>query len=101
MEGVVGSLQSETTLLLESVDDLENRSRHSNRRIIDIPERSEKDQDPINVMSDLQLVVTGSSPFNSPPEKERAHRSLSPRPGDAGAVRPRPFIVKFKTKRTF
>lgn len=50
-------------------------------------------------MSDLLLVVTGPSLFNIPPEIERAHCSLSPRPGDAGVVKPRPFIVIFQFPR--
>lgn len=95
MEAAVKSLQSQTTVLLERVDDLENRSRRSNLRIINIPEGSEKDQDPTKFVSDLLMGVTGPGVFNYPPEIERAHRSLGPRPGDVGAVKPRAFIVKF------
>lgn len=50
MEDVVRSLQSQTMVLLEPVDDLENRSRHSNLKINNIPEQSEKDQDPIYIL---------------------------------------------------
>ena len=95
VEAVVKSLQSQTTMLLERVDVLENRSRRSNLRIINIPEGSEKDQDPTKFVSDLLMAVTGPDVFSSPPEIERAHRSLGPRPGDASAGKPRTFIVKF------
>ena len=56
---------------------------------------SERDQDPTKFASDLLMAVTGPGVFSSPPEIERAHRSLGPRPGDTGAGKPRPFIVKF------
>ncbi|KAG7472971.1 hypothetical protein JOB18_014765 [Solea senegalensis] len=95
MEAVVKTLQSQATVLLEHVNDLENRSRRSNLQIINIPERSEKDQDPTKFVSNLLMEVTGPDVFNNPPEIERAHRSLGPRPGDAGAGKPRALIVKF------
>ena len=95
MEAAAKSLQSQSTVLLERVDDLENRSRRSNLRIVNIPEGSERDQDPTKFISDLLMTVTGPDVFNSPPEIERAHRSLGPRPGEAGAEKPRTFIVKF------
>ena len=41
------------------------------------------------------MAVTGTGVFSSPPEIERAHRSIGPRPGDVGAGKPRTFIVKF------
>ncbi|KAG7506603.1 hypothetical protein JOB18_010447 [Solea senegalensis] len=95
MEAVVKTLQSQATVLLECVDDLENRSSCSNLRIINIPEGSEKDQDPTKFVSNLLMVVTGPDVFNNPPEIESAHRSLGPRPGDAGTGKPRALIVKF------
>ena len=69
--------------------------RRSNLKIVNIPEGSERDQDPTKFVSDLLMKVTGPGVFNSPPEIERAHRSLGPRPGEAGAGKPRTFIVKF------
>ncbi len=95
MEAAVKTLQSQATVLLERVDDLKNRSRRSNLQIINVPEGSEKDQDPTKFVSNLLMAVTGTGVFSSPPEIERAHRSLGPRPGDAGAGKPRAFIVKF------
>lgn len=95
MEAAVKSLQSQTTVLLEQVDDLENRSMRSNLRIINIPERIEKDQDPTKFVASLLMGVTGPCVFNDPPEIERAHHSLGPRPGDVVAVKPRAFIVNF------
>lgn len=95
MEAVIKTLQTHTTELLERVDDLENRSRRSNLRIINIPEGREKDQDPIRFVSDLLMAVMGPGVFNSRPEIERAHRAFGPRPGDINAGKPRTFIVKF------
>lgn len=95
METAVESLQSQTATLLERVDDLENRSRRSNLRVINVPEGSERGQNPAKFMSDLLMEVTGPGVLNAPPEIERAHRSLGPRPGDDNARKPRAFIVKF------
>ncbi len=95
MEGAVKSLQSQATVLLERVDDLENRYRRSNLRIINVPEGSEKDQDPTKFVSNLLMAVTGTGVFSSPPEIERAHRSLGPRPGDAGAGNREPSSSNF------
>ena len=53
MEAVVKTLQSQAMVLLERVDDLENRSRRSNLRIINIPEGSKKDQDPTKLLSNI------------------------------------------------
>lgn len=95
MEASVKSLQSQTRILQEQVDDLENRSRRSNLRIINIPEGSETGQDPTKFIADLLMETTGTEVFSSPPEIERAHRSLGPRPGDGDREKPRTFIVKF------
>lgn len=94
METTVKTLQSQCGKLLDKVDDLENRSRRSNLRIINIPEGSEKGQVLTKFVSDLLMTVTGSEVFNSPPEIERAHRSLR-RPGYNNTEKPRAFIVKF------
>lgn len=94
METAVKILQSQCGKLLDKVDDLENRSRRSNLRIINVPECSEKGQDPAKFVSDLLMTVTGSEVFSSPPEIERAHRSLR-RSGDSNTEKPRAFIVKF------
>lgn len=42
MESAVKILQSQSGKLLDKVDDLENRSRRSNLRIINVPKGSEK-----------------------------------------------------------
>lgn len=59
-----------------------------------MPEGSEKGQDLAKFVSDLLMTVTGSEVFSSPPEIERAHRTLR-RPGDTNTEKPRAFIVKF------
>ncbi|KAJ4927557.1 hypothetical protein JOQ06_015282 [Pogonophryne albipinna] len=70
---------------------MENRSRRVNLRIINIPEGSEKGQDPTEFISDLLMGSLGPDVLSKPPELERAHRSLAPRPGG----RPRPFVICF------
>ncbi|RXN04052.1 putative transposase element L1Md-A101/L1Md-A102/L1Md-A2 [Labeo rohita] len=74
------------------LDDLENRSRRANLRIINIPEGSEDGKDPIGFVSGL-LKDSMENVFDSPPELERAHRALRPRLGPGQP--PRPFIVCF------
>ena len=76
METVVKSLQSQATVPLEQVDNLENRSKSSNLRIINIPEVSESDQDPLKFASDLLMTMMGPGVFDNSQEIERAHRSL-------------------------
>jgi len=53
MEAAVQSVQSQTSAIQERVDDLENLSRRSNLRIINIPEGRERGQDPTKFVSDL------------------------------------------------
>ncbi|XP_073697996.1 uncharacterized protein [Garra rufa] len=91
-EATIKSLKAQNVSLLDQIDDLENRSRRANLRIINIPEGSEDGKDPVGFVSGL-LKDTMESVFDSPPELERAHRALRPKPG-AGQP-PRPFIVCF------
>ncbi|KAM7398694.1 hypothetical protein PAMA_006548 [Pampus argenteus] len=86
-------LEAQNKSLLDRLEDLENRSRRVNLRIINIPEGSEKGLDPVQFISDLLMESLGPDIFTNPPEIERAHRSLAPKPGPGG--RPRPFVVCF------
>lgn len=79
MDAVVKSLQSKTERLEERVDELENHSRRSNIRVINLPETWEKDEDPVGFMSDLLMQLMGPGVFPVPPEIERAHRSAQVR----------------------
>ncbi len=77
--------------LLAKVVDLESRSRRNNIRIIGLPESIEGPR-PSVFFSELLAEVFGNGVLESPPECDRAHRSLSDklRPGQ----RPRPVIVR-------
>uniref|UniRef100_A0AAV2LQW5 L1 transposable element RRM domain-containing protein n=2 Tax=Knipowitschia caucasica TaxID=637954 RepID=A0AAV2LQW5_KNICA len=96
IEVEVKTLKTETQILHDRVEELENRSRRSNLRIINIPEGSEKDQDPIKFMANLIMKLVGPDVFSNPPEIERAHRTPGFRAADTGgSTKPRVFIVKF------
>ncbi len=45
VEKVIKNLQTQNSSLLDRIEDLENRSRRSNLRIVNIPEGSENNQD--------------------------------------------------------
>lgn len=91
-EKTVEKLQAANTSLLDKIEDLENRSRRVNLRIVNVPEGSEDGQDPIRFMSEMLVEVMGSV-FERPPELERAHRSLRSKPREGAP--PRPFVVCF------
>ena len=70
--------------------DLEGRSRRNNIRIVGLPESIEGPR-PTSFFSDVLMEILGVQVLQTPPELDRAHRSLAakPRQGD----RPRPVIV--------
>lgn len=92
-EAVIRRLETDNATLLDRVDDLENRSRRNNIRIINLPEGSESGQDPVQFISKMLMETMGPEVFDKPPELERAHRSLLPKPG--GGAAPRAVIVCF------
>ncbi|KAI4808333.1 hypothetical protein KUCAC02_000397 [Chaenocephalus aceratus] len=92
-EKTVETLLTQNKSLLDRLDDMENRSRRVNLRIINIPEGSEKGRDPTEFISDLLMGSLGPDVLSKPPELERAHRTLAPRSGPGG--RPRPFVICF------
>lgn len=92
-ETTVKSLQAQNKLLQDRLDDIENRSRRVNLRIIGIPEGSEAGQSPTEFISGLLMECLGSGVLTKPPELERAHRSLAPKPKPGG--RHRPFVICF------
>ena len=81
-------LEKQLDFLKEKADDLENRSRRSNVRIINIPEKMEG-RDVAGFLEQLIPKLLDSDNFPSPIVIERAHR--------VGKVsdRPRPIIAKF------
>ena len=76
-EATIQSLQTQNQTLWDRVDDMENRSRRSDLRIVNIPEGSENGKDQVKFISELLAVGMGPDVFTSPPELERAHRSLA------------------------
>ncbi|KAL6464298.1 hypothetical protein MHYP_G00266150 [Metynnis hypsauchen] len=92
LETTCKTLDSENKRLREKMDDLENRSRRNNLRIIGIPEGAEGSQ-PTLFMGSFFTELFGASKLPNPPEIDRAHRAPIPRP-QPGA-RPRPMLVRF------
>lgn len=92
-ESSIKTLQNQNQLLLDRCDDLENHSRRSNLRILNIPEGSEDGKDPLKFMSDALMEMMGPEVFPTPPELERAHRSPTSRAGQRSS--PRTFLVCF------
>ncbi|KAG7458357.1 hypothetical protein JOB18_005825 [Solea senegalensis] len=100
-EATIQSLQTQNQTLLDRVDDMENRSRRSNLRIVNIPEGSENGKDPVKFISELLEECMGPDVFTSPPELERAHRSLGSKPKEGKPARP--FVVcllRFQQRET-
>lgn len=92
VEDICMTLQADNAKLKNKLADLEGRSRRGNVRIIGIPENTEGTQ-PSKFFAQLFQDVFGRDVFPAPPELDRAHRSLAPKPGPGG--RPRPVIVCF------
>lgn len=74
------SLQKQNVILLHYVEDLENRSRRANLRIVNVPENSEGDEDGV---SNMLMEVMGSKVFHAPPALEISHR-VGIKPDKAG-----------------
>lgn len=98
VDGRVTSLESTCSALLKDnermrfkLEDLENRSRRNNVRVIGIPEGTEGNH-PSAFIEALLLEVFGEQSFTRKPQVDRAHRSLAPPPKPNQA--PRPFIVR-------
>ncbi|XP_072772648.1 uncharacterized protein [Nerophis lumbriciformis] len=90
LETSITALADKNTKLAVKVLDLESRSRRNNIRIIGLPESIEGPQ-PTAFFSNM-LVEVFRDILDSPPECERAHRSLAPKP--PAGQRPRPVIIK-------
>lgn len=79
-EKTIKYLQEQNATLIDRVEDLENRSRRANLRILNVPEDSEKGQATTKFVSELLKEVMGEQVFDKAPELERAHRSLGQKP---------------------
>ncbi|RXN20588.1 LINE-1 type transposase domain-containing 1 [Labeo rohita] len=92
-EKTIKTLKEQNATLMDRVDDLENRSRRANLRILNVPENSEKGQSTVKFVSEMLMEVMGQDVFEKPPELERAQRSLGPKPQEGRP--PRPLVICF------
>uniref|UniRef100_H3A933 L1 transposable element RRM domain-containing protein n=1 Tax=Latimeria chalumnae TaxID=7897 RepID=H3A933_LATCH len=91
---VLENALSEIHRLREKCDDLENRARRSNLRIIGLPEGIEG-KDPSLFMEKLLVEVLGENTFPGRVEIERAHHALRPCPKEGERLQ----IMIFKLLR--
>ena len=91
VEASCAMLTESNAKLLAKVSDLESRSRRNNIRVVGVPESVEGPR-PTAFFADLLMEVFGKGVLDSPPECDRAHRTLSvkPKPGQ----RARPVIIR-------
>ena len=76
--------------LKAKLTDLEGRSRRCNVRLIGVPEAVEGSW-PTSFFSNFLVDVLGKDVLPSPPELDRAHRTLKPKP--AVGEKPRAVII--------
>lgn len=86
----MAALEKQVSELTSKVDDLENRSRRSNLRLINLPEKIEKGNAAAFLENWLPAVL-GPETFPAPLVIERAHRL----PGAPHSTLPRVMIMKF------
>lgn len=91
METNYANLLAMNEKMQAKIDDLENRSRRDNLRVVGIPEGVEKGN-PTEFMSNFFFEVLGPLGLESPPSLERAHRAAGAKPG--ADERPRAMILK-------
>lgn len=97
LEETCSTLRESNAHLKAKVIDLESRSRRQNIRILGLPESIERGH-PAEFFSKLLCQIFGDATLPTPPEIDRAHRSLAPKP-DPGQ-RPRPVILRLHRYQT-
>lgn len=90
------SMTEENAALKAKVEDLESRSKRQNLRVLGLPENIEG-KNSRDFMAKMFSELLGGS-LSEPPELDRAHRSLQPKPRPGAA--PRPVIVRFHSNPT-
>lgn len=75
------------------VDDLENRGRRKNLKIVGLPEKAEGSTPLVKFLQSMLPTWLGLPEGNPPLDIERAHRSLAPVPAPNGP--PRSILVRF------
>ncbi|RXN18054.1 transcription factor 25 [Labeo rohita] len=92
LQATVADLQKKVSEMSAHIDDLENRGRGCNLRLVGLPEGTEG-SDPVHFfekwLPDYLKIATKAGRI----KLDRAHRSLAPLPGPA--QRPSPVIIKF------
>lgn len=91
LESTCAALREDNNQLKNKVTDLESRSRRQNIRVLGLPEDTESGR-PTHFFSNLLCELLGKEILQSPPELDRAHRSLAAKP-PAGRP-PRPVIIR-------
>lgn len=86
-------LEEENKLLKTNFSELEGRSRRQNIRLVGLPESLDVGPRPTEFFSQLLVEVFGAEALPSPPELDRAHRSLMPKPGPH--QKPRSVVMCF------
>lgn len=97
LESICSTLRDDNARLKAKVTDLESRSRRQNIRILGLPESIESGS-PTEFFSKLLCEIFGNNTLPSPPEIDRAHRSLASKP--APGQRPRPVILRLHRYQT-
>ncbi|KAE8281769.1 hypothetical protein D5F01_LYC19152 [Larimichthys crocea] len=92
VDGKIEALEKMVCELSERADDLENRGRRKNIRIVGLPEEAEGD-DPTRFFETWLPQLLHIETKSGRVKLERAHRSLAPKPPTT--QRPRPVLVRF------
>ena len=86
LESQVTSMADDNAKLKAKITDLEGRSRRCNVRLIGVPEAIEGPQ-PTSFFSTLLVDILGKDVLPTPPELDRAHRALRPKPSEGDKLR--------------
>uniref|UniRef100_H3A1Z5 L1 transposable element RRM domain-containing protein n=1 Tax=Latimeria chalumnae TaxID=7897 RepID=H3A1Z5_LATCH len=92
LETNVQQLQEDTFKLLDKTDDLENRSRRCNLRLVGLPEGVEG-KDPVAFLEDWLPTFLNLPDMTDKPEIERVHHTFTLKPRDSERPRILLFIM--------
>ena len=88
----IQALENQVQSMAEHIDDLENRGRRKNVRVIGLPEDAEG-SNPTKFFESWIPDLLGLETKAGRMKIERAHRTLAPKPGPN--QRPRPVLIRF------
>ncbi|XP_035988234.1 uncharacterized protein LOC118560810 [Fundulus heteroclitus] len=91
LEDLCAALREDNAKLKDKVTDLESRSRRQNTRILGLPEDTKSGR-PTQFCSNLLCELLGKEVLPTPPELDRAHRSLAAKRPEGRP--PRPVILR-------